>query len=209
MARAPQTVLLIAALAAAPLGGGDGARAAQAQSAAGLRGPDAFAGIGDRAQRSIALFAEAGKVLQHPRCQNCHPGDDRPRQGDDGRPHQPPVRPGADGLGAAGLRCPACHGEANYDAVGMPGVAGWHLAPPSMGLRGRPLAAICAQVKDLDKNGSRELADIVSHVDQDRLIAWAWAPGPGRQAAPGTHATFVALIRGWVETGAECPAVGR
>jgi hypothetical protein len=27
----------------------------------------------DQASRSIALFREAGKVLQHPRCLNCHP----------------------------------------------------------------------------------------------------------------------------------------
>jgi len=182
------------------------AAAADAQDPAALRGPDAFTAIGDRTQRSIALFAEAGKVFQHPRCQNCHPGDDRPRQGDDGRPHLPAVRHGADGTGAVGLRCPACHGKANFDAVGMPGMAGWHLAPPVMGLRGRSLARICAQVKDPNQNGSRELADIVSHVQNDRVVAWAWAPGPGRRPAPGTHATFVALLRAWVDSGAECPA---
>ena len=202
-------LLLIASLALVPLAAGDGARTAHAQAAAGLRGPDAFAGIPDRTQRSIALFREAGKVLEHPRCQNCHPGDDRPRQGDDSRPHQPPLRTGADGLGAPGLRCPACHGEANYDATSMPGVAGWHLAPASMGLRGRSLGAMCAQLKDTGKNGSRELADIVVHVEKDPLIGWAWTPGPGRQPAPGSHATFAALIRAWMDTGAECPAAGR
>jgi len=42
----------------------------------------AFGQSGDpeKAARSIALFREAGKVLQHPRCRNCHPAGDRPRR---------------------------------------------------------------------------------------------------------------------------------
>jgi hypothetical protein len=182
---------------------GTAPRPARAQTDATLRTPDAFASLADRARRSVALFVEAGKVFHHPRCQNCHPGDDRPRQGE-GRAHQPPVRSGADGAGVPGLRCAARHGEANYDAVGMPGLAGWHLAPTSMGLRA-PLPTICAQLKDPDKNGSRNLDDVVKHVANDPLVVWAWTPGPGRRPAPGTHATFSALVRAWAETGAECP----
>jgi hypothetical protein len=195
-----RAALVVTALGVIALAAGAGA-----QDPGTLRGPDAFVSIGDRAQRSMALFTEAAKVFQHPRCQNCHPGDDRPRQGNEGRPHSPTVQHGVDGMGAAGLRCPACHGEANFDAVGMPGMTGWHLAPAAMGLRGRSVGRICAQVKDPSQNGSRELADIVSHAEQDRLIAWAWTPGTGRRPAPGTHGTFAALMRAWAETGAECP----
>src|SRR5262245_63477939 len=61
-----------------------------AQSGGPLRGPEAFASIAQPAQRSIALFTEAGKVFLHPRCQNCHSADDHPRQGQDGRELQPP-----------------------------------------------------------------------------------------------------------------------
>lgn len=192
------------ALALAALGAALAPTAAHGQPGAALRGPESFASIGTRAQRSIALFAEAGKVFQHPRCRNCHAADDRPRQGDDGRAHQPPVRRGAEGLGVSGLRCPACHQEANYDAAGVPGAAGWHLAPASMALQG-PLSGICRRLKDPDKNGGRSVADLVTHVVNDPLVIWAWAPGAGRAAAPGTPAIFSALIRAWVETGAECP----
>src|SRR6516165_4637036 len=70
---------------------------------AALAPPQSFAGIGDTAARSAALFTEAGKVLTSPRCVNCHPAGDRPLQGEAGRLHQPPVERGADGLGAASM----------------------------------------------------------------------------------------------------------
>ena len=53
-----------------------------------------FASIGATSARSAALFTELGKVLTHPRCVNCHPAGDDPRQGDDSRLHQPPVERG-------------------------------------------------------------------------------------------------------------------
>ena len=180
--------------------------AADAQTRVALRGPDAFAGIGDPAQRSIALFIEAGKVFLHPRCGNCHVADDRPRQGDDGRAHQPLVRRGPDGLGVPGLRCPTCHQDANYDEARMPGAAAWHLAPVSMALHGVALSRICSQLKDEQGNGGRSVADLVTHVTNDPLVLWAWAPGARREPAPGTAATFAALIRAWADTGAHCPA---
>src|SRR5687767_7838945 len=61
------------------------------QSAPTLRGPEAFRVLTDPTERSRALFVEAGKVLLHPRCVNCHPQGDRPRQGLDSHPHEPPV----------------------------------------------------------------------------------------------------------------------
>ena len=97
--------------------------------ATALAAPESFAAIGDTAERSAALFTELGKVLTHPRCVNCHPAGDRPRQGDDGRLHQPPVERGADGLGLPAMRCAICHQEANFDPGRVPGHPDWHLAP--------------------------------------------------------------------------------
>jgi hypothetical protein len=55
--------------------------AASLAGANDLRSPESFSSIGDRADRSRSLFFEAGRVLQHPRCLNCHPAGDRPSQG--------------------------------------------------------------------------------------------------------------------------------
>jgi len=170
-----------------------------------LRSPSAFASIADPAARSAALFVEAGKVLQHPRCLNCHPGGDRPSQGT-GYPHQPPVQRGADGFGVTTMRCTTCHPEANFDPGRVPGVPGWHLAPASMGWQQRSLAEICAQVKDPARNGGHSPEEIVKHVSTDPLVGWAWSPGADREPAPGTQTSFVALIKAWAESGAACPA---
>jgi hypothetical protein len=171
-----------------------------------LAPPESFAAIGDTEKRSAAMFTELGKVLTHPRCVNCHPAGDRPRQTDAGRPHQPPVWRGADGHGLPAMRCSICHGEANFEPGRMPGHPEWHLAPRSMAWEGKTLAEICAQIKDPARNGGRKPEDLIHHIGEDTLVGWAWAPGDGRSAAPGTQKIAGALVEAWVKTGAACPA---
>jgi len=179
-----------------------------AEPATALAAPASFAAIADPAARSTAIFIEAAKVMTHPRCTNCHPVGDRPRQGEGGtsRLHQPAVTRGPDGFGAIALRCDSCHREANFDPGRMPGHPHWHLAPASMAWEGKSPAHICAQIKDPARNGNRTLAQVVEHMSHDSLVGWAWAPGPGRAPAPGTQAAFAALLDEWVATGAVCPA---
>jgi hypothetical protein len=179
---------------------------------ASLRPVSAFASTGDATKRSIALFEEAGKVIQHPRCVNCHPSGDRPAQGMTGQPHEPWVRRGADGFGAVGMRCGTCHQGSNFDpgggasAVSVPGHPKWHVAPIEMAWQGKTLGEICRQIKDPGRNGGHTIEQIVAHMAEDSLVGWAWAPGTGREPAPGTQAAFGALIRAWAESGAACPA---
>jgi hypothetical protein len=164
-----------------------------------------FDTINDTAARSAALFTEAGKVLTHPRCVNCHPAGDRPRQGDVRRLHQPPVERGEDGFGLPAMRCPICHQAANFERAGVPGNPGWHLAPRDMAWEGKTLGEICAQIKDPARNGGRSLDDVMHHVGEDPLVGWAWAPGGNRQPAPGTQPRAGALLDAWVKAGAVCP----
>jgi hypothetical protein len=170
-----------------------------------LASVESFASIGDTAARSAALFTELGKVLTHARCVNCHPAGDRPRQTDARRLHQPPVTRGPDGLGLPAMRCPICHQNANFDPGRVPGNPIWHLAPREMAWEGKTLAEICTQIKDPARNGNRTLEALVEHIGTDHLVGWAWAPGYGRQPAPGTQKEAGALVEAWVKTGAACP----
>ncbi len=170
-----------------------------------LRPVAGFASIAHPRARAVALFLEMGKVLQHPRCVNCHPAGDRPLQTDSMRPHEPLVVRGADGHGAPGMRCETCHHAANYDPARVPGHPQWHLAPIEMAWEGKTLTEICEQIKDPARNGGKNIAELVHHLGEDSLVGWGWTPGAGRTPAPGTQKEFGALAKAWADAGAHCP----
>jgi cytochrome c5 len=188
-------LLVLAALALAGTGFAD----------SDLRPAKDFAHIKDKAARSVALFEEAGKVLTHQRCVNCHPSGDQPLQGEAGTLHEPPVARGSGGLGVVGMRCSTCHGDANFDPGHLPGAPHWHLAPRKAAWEGLSLGEICRQLKDRERNGGRDLSEIVEHMKEDALVAWGWQPGEGREPAPGSQQVFGELIAAWAKTGAACP----
>ncbi|MET0280219.1 MAG: Isoquinoline 1-oxidoreductase subunit [Steroidobacteraceae bacterium] len=177
--------------------------------AAPLRTPADFASIGDRRQRSVALFVEAARVIESPRCLNCHPATRMPTQGEDLHPHVPYLQAGDAGHGLPGLACATCHQASNVPTLSaipvIPGNEHWALAPASMAWQGRSTAQICAQIKDPQRNGGRSLAQISEHMGKDALVGWAWNPGANRVPAPGTQLVFGALIEAWIATGAACP----
>jgi hypothetical protein len=171
-----------------------------------LAAPESFQAIGDAAARSAAAFSEVSKVLTHPRCVNCHPAGDRPLQHENGQLHEPPVARGTDGHGLVSMRCDTCHQKANFDPARVPGHPHWHLAPLEMAWQGKTPGQICAQIKDPARNGGRSLQQIHEHIAADTLVGWAWAPGFGRQPAPGTQGEAGALIAAWIKDGAACPS---
>ena len=179
---------------------------AVSQTSNTLAPPESFSSIADNDARAIAMFTELGKVLTHPRCVNCHPAGDSPRQGELGRLHQPPVARGVDGHGVEAMRCPICHQKANFEPGRVPGHPEWHLAPREMAWEGKTLADICTQIKDPARNGGRKVEELIHHIGTDTLVGWAWAPGYGRTPAPGTQKEAGALVEAWVKSGAACPA---
>ncbi|CAN5205872.1 hypothetical protein BH11PSE4_BH11PSE4_19620 [soil metagenome] len=196
-----KTLVIAAALAMSMLT----ALAAAETTSTGLASPDSFDGIADSNARSAAIFTELGKVLTHPRCTNCHPAGDRPHQGDQARPHQPPVFRGVDGHGTETMRCNSCHRDANFDPGRMPGHKEWQLAPLEMAWYGKTVAEICQQIRNPARNGNRSVEALIDHIGKDTLVGWAWHPGFGRTPAPGTQEQAGALVTAWVKTGAACP----
>jgi hypothetical protein len=171
-----------------------------------LRPASAFETIKDKNLRAVALFEEAGEVIQSPRCLNCHPATERPTQTDQLRSHQPPVVRGVGGMGPlGGDNCNSCHHDANFDVARVPGNPRWRLAPAEMAWQGRTLGQICAQIKDPARNGGKDMPALIKHVTDDPLVGWAWSPGADRTPAPGTQKEFGALIKAWGAAGADCP----
>lgn len=163
---------------------------------------------GVSAEEGERAFADVARVLQAPRCMNCHPAGDRPLQTDAARPHRFDVsRRSVE----SGLECSTCHQERNSEALGVeggpPGAPHWGLPPAAtpMVFQGKSLQALCRQLNDPAQTGGRGLADLLRHVSDDPLVQWAWAPGGKRDKPPLTHREFVAAFRTWVASGGACP----
>ena len=166
----------------------------------------------DKREAALAAFTTVQKVLQHPRCQNCHIPGDAPLQFDEGLVHNQNVQRGPSGNGAPGLPCTACHGTSNspasYGPHMPPGAPTWKLPPPEhkMVFINLSAADLCATVKDSKRNGGKDLAALLEHVSHDKLVLWGWDPGVGRAPVSIPHDQFVAAFKTWTDAGAPCPA---
>jgi len=194
-------VMVVGALALPAVLAGCGARSSSTTSANAAGSPEA----------GLAAFETVRSVLQHPRCQNCHPRGDVPLQGEDGHPHNQNVLRGDDGHGMVGERCTTCHGPINppdsYGAHTPPGVAtGWRMPPPEQRLVfvGVAPGALCEQIKDPARNGGKDMAALRTHLD-DPLVVWAWTPGAGRTPPPVGRQAFLDAWTTWAGAGAPCP----
>jgi len=156
-------------------------------------------------EASLEAFSRIAEVLRHPRCLNCHPSGDHPRQADDRHRHRMQVARGPDDRGTPALKCSTCHQTANTADGRVPGAPRWQLAPRSMGWENLSDSDLCRVLKDPRRNGGRSVRALVEHMTADPLVQWAWRPG-GRKPPPIGQREFHDLVRRWAQTGAACPA---
>ena len=153
-------------------------------------------------------FLDVAKVLQSPRCMNCHPAGDAPLQTDASRPHAQNISRKSVALG---LACATCHQTRNSEALGIaggpPGAPNWGLPPAEtpMVFQGRTPAALCKQLQDPEQNGHRTMAQLLDHVAHDPLVGWGWNPGGKRTVPPLTRDKTVAAMQTWIDSGGACP----
>ena len=173
------------------------------------------AGDGDaQASRGLEAWGRIQQVLLHPRCANCHVGDDAtPRwppatPGGTPRVHGMGIVAGTDRMGVGtGLPCMTCHTAHNGQTPhSPPGAPGWALAPASMQWFGKTSAQVCRQLKDPARNGGRSIAQVADHIAHEPLVQWSWAPGPGREPAPYSAQEVARLVEAWGTLGAPCPS---
>lgn len=158
---------------------------------------------------TLATWERIRTVLDSPRCLNCHQVT-TPLQGDERRVHIPLVVRGADGHGVGAMRCGNCHnGSGNNETSGTPGAGGpglWQLAPLSMLWQGLDSGQLCRMLKDKARNGNRDGAKLIEHMETEPLVLWGWHPGGDRKPVAIPHEKFVADMKIWVAGGMACPA---
>jgi hypothetical protein len=155
-------------------------------------------------EASLQAFGRITEVLRHPRCLNCHPSGDSPRQADDRHRHRMLVARGPDDRGTPALKCSTCHQTENTADGRVPGAPHWQLAPRSMGWEDLSDADLCRVLKDSRKNKGRSVPALVEHMTTDALVQWAWSPGARTPPSIGQR-EFHELVRRWAQTGAACP----
>ncbi len=172
--------------------------------------PTQIAANPDRAAGLLA-FAQMQRVLQHPRCLNCHVPDS-PLQGAEMRMHYPPVQRGVNGHGVAPMQCSTCHSVQNgvlphsppgLEAEGKPA---WHMPPAKakMNWLGLDTSSLCKAIRNPKENNGKSLAELEKHMLTDHLVSWGWRPGPGRQPPPLDKTAFNQQVSTWIRNGAPC-----
>ncbi len=156
--------------------------------------------------KSLEAFDTVLQVLKSPRCMNCHPSDDFPRQGDDRHIHVFNVTRGTDDHGGPVQKCETCHREENNEYSNIPGAPHWGLAPKSMGWQGLSDTALAQALLDRSKNGNRSAEDLVRHMSEGALVLWAWNPGGQRTPPPIPLDEFKQALQDWLENGAQIPS---
>lgn len=166
-----------------------------------------------------AAWDQIYEVLSHPRCANCHVGDDHtPRWSGPSYEsaygiepggwmyHGMHVKGGISRIGNTTLPCSTCHQEENTDTEhGPPGAHAWALAPVEMEWFGKSSSEVCIRLKSPQTNGNRSIEEVADHVDNDELVHWGWEPGPGREPAPYDRKSIAELLRVWGLNDAPCP----
>lgn len=169
-------------------------------------------------EAGLDAWSRIYEVTSHPRCANCHTGaSDRPMWSGSSygkaRHHGMNIQAGESRIGAEFLPCSTCHTTKDQDwdnANAMPHSAprvamGWALAPVEADWFGRSTEQVCAQLRDPETNGGRDMTEIAEHLNHDLILHWAWNPGGGREPAPYSLQEHVNDILSWGVAGMPCP----
>ena len=161
----------------------------------------------------LAAWDRIEPVVTHPRCTNCHVGEDgRPGWGGLGKGrgalHGMNIVAGASRIGAETLPCRTCHlsrAPVLQRPHAPPAVNdAWRLPPAALGWRGLSGSALCRKLRDPARTDGWDAAALAAHVRISAFVAWSFAPGPGRTVPPGGVTSLAQDILEWGRAGAPC-----
>ncbi|MGV6801800.1 MAG: hypothetical protein ACWA5L_07755 [bacterium] len=169
-------------------------------------------------QQGLQAWQRLYEVVSHPRCANCHTGEENipmwsgPSYGQPRR-HGMNINADPSRAGIEYIPCSTCHITSSTENniahaaphTGLP----WMLAPVEFEWFGKDSASICQQIRNPDRNGGRDGAGLVDHILHDAelsgFISWGFTPGEGRQPAPGSMQSHLDDMVLWTAAGMPCP----
>ena len=169
-------------------------------------------------EHGLVAWQRIFAVLSHPRCSNCHTDEHNipmwsgPSYGRT-RPHGMNIHAGPSRMGVETLMCSTCHITSRTPNT-LPHAAPhaghpWMLAPAAFAWHGKDSASVCTQLRDPQRNGGRDGQALVEHIIHDAeahaFITWGFAPGGGREPAPGSMQAHLDDMLLWTSVGMPCP----
>jgi len=173
----------------------------------------------------LAAFQRIYEVASHPRCANCHVGDDNiPRwsgpsyapfpPGQDWKYHGMNINADVSRIGVETLPCSTCHQttpDLKSESHAPPHFGiDWQLAPVEFEWFGKSASFICNQLKDPDRNGGRDWMGLAHHLVDDAghrgPVLWGWKPSGNREPAPYSLQQHVDDMVVWGVAGQPCPS---
>ncbi len=161
----------------------------------------------------LAAWDRIFTVTSHPRCTNCHVGEE-------GQPmwqalgygpeavHGMNVRAGESRIGAESIPCNACHvtsAAANTVPHAPPHIDdAWRLPPVELAWFGKSSAEVCTQLRDPETNDGHDIASLVDHLQSSAFVNWGFAPGAGRSVPEGSLDALVHDVTVWGAAGTPC-----
>ncbi len=164
-------------------------------------------------EEGLAAWDRVFAVASHPRCTNCHVGDqDAPMwQGlgyGAGRVHGMNVLADESRIGAESVPCRTCHvtsASKNTVPHAPPHIDNaWRLPPIELDWLDKSSTEVCAQMRDPETNGDSSITELVDHIETSEFVNWGFVPGAGRSVPPGSAADMARDVGIWGMAGMPC-----
>lgn len=165
------------------------------------------------AAEGLVVWDDIFAVASHPRCTNCHVGDQSVPMWNglgygEGVPHAMNILAGDSRIGAETIPCRTCHvtsEAANTVPHAAPHIAeAWRLPPIELNWLGKSSVEVCTQMRNPETNDGNSVAELAEHVLTSSFVQWGFQPGGGRDAPDGSTEKLASDILKWGAAGTPC-----
>lgn len=167
------------------------------------------------ATEGLAAWDKIFTVASHPRCTNCHVGDQAQPMWEglgykDRALHGMFIQAGESRIGAETIPCRTCHvtsEAANVLSHAAPHIEeAWRLPPIELNWLDKTSIEICTQMRDPETNDGNSVTELAEHVLTSAFVRWGFEPGGGRSAPDGSTEKLAQDILVWGAAGMPCAA---